>query len=983
MSSKLLLAILGVIACQAVLFVILISGQGILVRLDESAFDTFNERVSSVQDGLENEMVQRWSNIGTQAEVIAEALEQYMRDNGVAYEEIKAQPELTTAFLQSVTEEVIFMMRKTSVSGGFLVMDYGLDGDNDLCGLHLSDSDPNHYPADDSDLLLDVGPASIAKSEGIPLNTSWVNRYQLKEGDEASRFFYKPYQAAQANTGMDIRKLGYWSGAHQVTATSPEVISYSLPVVLSDGQVVGVLGIDLQTDYLMNYLPYKLLQAERNGVYVLGIRQADEQPTVKPVTYNGPLYKHMVGERPTQISFLPQPIHSNVYELQDGRIQNETVYGSIAQLKIYDNNGPFADEQWVIVGLVEKKHLLALSSMVVRSIWFAALVTLFFAVIISILTARQITKPIGRMIDELRQSDPAKEVILSKTDIQEVDELAQAVENLSRNVADSASKLSQIIDLLDMSIGAFEYDKRDDRVYCTAVMLTFLGIDANDNGYLEQAEFNRRLQELMKQPEEDSEDTYRIDPPTDQIPIWLRISQLENELTAWGVIMDVTDEIIEKQRIQYERDYDLLTHLLNRRAFVSQVRRKFAEGNVGTAVFAMWDLDGLKYINDTYGHDYGDEYIQKAATVLQGCSRYGGLVARMSGDEFYVFIDHIDDREVMFQNISAVHKELLAMEMQMSNGNIIRLSASVGLAWCPNDAKNYDTLVRYADFAMYQAKRAQKGSIRQFERESYERDAFLLSSKEDMDRLINEELVHYVYQPIVSAKTGEILAYEALMRTDLETLKSPQDVLRLAKYLVKLHEMEWLTFNGALKGYAQQAEAFGDAKLFINSIPNVCLSQEQIAQLERNYQPYLSKVVLEMIESERTDENSTRIKQEAINRWQGEIALDDFGAGYNNDLVLLTLMPVYVKIDMALVSGIAHDSIRQNIIRNLLGYFANTEVKTIAEGVETAEDMAVLIDMGIDYLQGYYLGRPSQIPQSIPQTVVEEIKAMAAGRKCE
>lgn len=96
---------------------------------------------------------------------------------------------------------------------------------------------------------------------------------------------------------------------------------------------------------------------------------------------------------------------------------------------------------------------------------------------------------------------------------------------------------------------------------------------------------------------------------------------------------------------------------------------------------------------------------------------------------------------------------------------------------------------------MYQAKRDRKGSIRQFERESYDRDAFLLSSKEDMDRFINEELVRYAYQPIVSARTGEIFAYEALMRSQLETIKSPQDILRLARYLAKLPDIERLTFK--------------------------------------------------------------------------------------------------------------------------------------------------------------------------------------------
>ena len=107
------------------------------------------------------------------------------------------------------------------------------------------------------------------------------------------------------------------------------------------------------------------------------------------------------------------------------------------------------------------------------------------------------------------------------------------------------------------------------------------------------------------------------------------------------------------------------------------------------------------------------------------------------------------------------------------------------------------------------------------------------------------------------------------------------------------------------------------------------------------------------------------------------MALDDFGAGYNNDVILLKLRPAYVKIDMALITGIANDSVKQNIVRNLISYFGGTEVKTIAEGVENKEDMTLLIEMGIDYLQGYYLGRPSFEPQPIPPEVVAEIQAAA------
>lgn len=979
MLIRLLAAMLSVAILQSALFMILLEARGTLEQLDHSAFDTFNERVNSVQSSLEDEMLQRWANISTQAELLGDALDEYLTKQGITYDDLRKSPELTTQFLKEATDDLIFMMRKTSVSGGFLVLDYGWNGENDFYGVHLGDTDPDYYPADDSDLLLDVGPASLAQEGHIPLNSAWINRYQLSPEDGGSAFFYKPYEAGKAYPELKSSKLGYWCGAHRLTENSPQVISYSLPLRLADGRVVGVVGVDMAVDYVANMMPYKLLQAERNGVYVLGVTEKDpaaKQLSFVPVVHNGPLYSRFNPDESSPITFAPEKVYKNIYLLEDSERQNDAVYASMEYLKLYDNNGPYSDEQWAIIGMAEKGHLLEQSHSVVRAIIFAALLTLFVSLLAAVYFSRRITQPIVRLVGEVQNSDPSQDIALSKTKLEEIDELAQAIENLSRNVAESASKLSKIIDLLSMSIGAFEYNKADKRVYCTECMLEFLNGSAQGDGYLDKDIFDGRLKALMHSPEADSEDIYRISAYDDQ-PRWLKIRQLENDAAIWGIVMDVTEETMEKQRIQYERDYDLLTHLLNRRAFVAKVGRRFAEGNMGKAVFIMWDLDGLKYINDTYGHDYGDEYIQRAANVLQSCSRYGGLVARMSGDEFYVFIDRIDDREKMLAQITEIHQQLLGEEMRMSNGNIIRLSGSAGLSWYPDDADNYELLVKYADFAMYQAKRDRKGSIRQFERESYDRDAFLLSSKEDMDRFINEELVRYAYQPIVSAQTGEIFAYEALMRSQLETIKSPQDILRLARYLAKLPDIERLTFKWAMEGYVRQRDDFGQAKLFINSIPNVSMGEEEIADMENIYGEHLSQVVLEVIENEQTDEDCTHFKQATIERWGAEMALDDFGAGYNNDVVLLTLRPSYVKIDMALITGIAGDSVKQNIVRNLISYFYGTDIKTIAEGVENKDDMLLLIAMGIDYLQGYYLGRPSFEPQPIAPEITAEIRSAA------
>lgn len=204
------------------------------------------------------------------------------------------------------------MMRKTSVSGGFLVLDYGWKGENDFYGVHLGDTDPDNYPADDSDILLDVGPASLAQEGHIPLNSAWINRYQLDPQDGGSAFFYKPYEAAKAYPELKDSKLGYWCSAHRLTSTSPQVISYSLPLRLSDGRVVGVVGVDMAVDYVAAMMPYKLLQAERNGVYVLGVTQkeaASEPLSFRPVVHNGPLYSRFNPDESSPLTFDQEAVY--------------------------------------------------------------------------------------------------------------------------------------------------------------------------------------------------------------------------------------------------------------------------------------------------------------------------------------------------------------------------------------------------------------------------------------------------------------------------------------------------------------------------------------------------------------------------------------------------------------------------------------------------------------------------------------------------
>ena len=381
----------------------------------------------------------------------------------------------------------------------------------------------------------------------------------------------------------------------------------------------------------------------------------------------------------------------------------------------------------------------------------------------------------------------------------------------------------------------------------------------------------------------------------------------------------------------------------------------------------LWDLDNLKYVNDTYGHDYGDIYIRKAAAVLKQFEQYGGIVARRSGDEFFVFIYGFNDKSEIKSIVERVHDGVENTRISLPNGRTLKIRASTGIAWYPDDGSTYEELSRFSDFAMYKIKKTVKGSIREFNRKEYEQDSFLFNSQEDLNKLLEEELVRYAFQPIIRADNGEIFAYEALMRSQLENLKNPLHIIKLATADSRLYEIERLTFFKTLESFVQNRERFGDRKLFINSIPNYVLVNEDLEKFEKMYGRYLNNLVVEILENEHSDTEGTSEKINLISRWNSEVAIDDFGSGYNNESVLLTMTPNYVKIDMEIVRGVHKDLNRQQICKNLITYAKQRNIKIVAEGVEYIEELEKLIELGVDFIQGYFFSKPDFIPPVIAE----------------
>ena len=1004
--KRILWPILLVFLVQAGIFFGSIQVSGVISELQKNAFGTLTEKSSSRSSDLQNLMVQRWSNVGETLNRVLASTETVLDAAGKTPADITADGELTRKLLEKYSSSMVYLLRRNAVSGAFIVLDGSAadrDADSRLRkpGLYFRDADPSTGPTDNSDLLAERAPSYITQNTNIAMDSLWMPYFTFDEpaggataaafpGDSSQAFYFKPLLAARENPGADFSDLGYWSRPFYLNGTNGrdardamKIITYSVPLQYRDGTVFGVLGVEISLEYLNKSLPSGEVQTGNKGGYLLAVREASEDPAqfaCAPITQSGSMLGNLLGDSPV-FTFEKSEKFENIYHAQAGG--KEQAAATVHPLKLYNSHTPFEADQWVLVGVANQQELLRFSRSVQRLIAVALLASLVLGIIGIEIVAKLITRPIAALVRKLRNSDPSQPIHLEAVRIAEIDELSDAVQSLSQEVADASSRLSGIIEMAGIAIGAFEYDKETRKVYWTGQLFEVLMQDPPPEAVLSADEFERRTEGLKDCCEEVSEDgslcIFRLEKSGN--PRWVRLKALEAGDRYIGVFTDITQEMVEKKKIEYDRDYDILTNLYNRRAFHERMKALFAQPEkLRVSALMMMDLDNLKYINDTYGHDYGDSYIRRAADMLRDNAGDQAVVSRLSGDEFVVFFHGFADKEGIRRVLEGIRQAMKTAIIRLPDQSCVPVRASAGVSWYPDDSRQYDVLIRYADFAMYMVKRTNKGQFNEFDRERYVREAHLLQCKEELNDLLENERVSFQFQPIVDARTGALFGVEALIRPHTENIKTPYELLSLARSQSKLGEVERLTWFKALEGFSRLPLANTGCRIFVNSIANQVLSADELQRLEETYARLLPRLVMELTEDDRPDDRFTAIKREFVRRWNGALALDDYGTGYNGESILVDLSPDFVKLDIAIVRNIHADNNRLQVLRNLVSYSRERGIRVIADGVECQEEMEVLIENGVDYLQGFYLGRPADQPGPLPEDIVGSIRAAAARR---
>ena len=993
--TRLLLPMLMLVVFQLIAFfaILLLGGEFEYVR--QYAYDSFTEKTVNRKSYIESDIQLRVPAVQEAARKIDSNIARLLREQGASISDIHTDKALNDLIMKSSLDSLIDMLKRSEANDVYLILDTGRLYSNDgkssdaKAGLYLRDVNLTK-DAVYEDLVMEVGAASIAQDFGITVDKGWTAYLEADPADNANfDFFYKPMQTAKENPSLSIEELGYWSGFSRTSSGTSPSLKYTVPMISESGAVYGVLGIGLTEDTLLYQIPVSDFTYE-TACYVLGWSKSKNKFDI--AAHSGDAFDWLVGDIGTlQIG---NEIAKNICDFSHTSVVE--LAGSVQYIDLYDEKSPYHEEQWALISVADRASVLRRFTDLIRMLLISAAASLAISIVVVILSVRRVVKPISDASRTMNSKREFSQVLrFPPSNIYELDQMTDAITQLQINVQDFSSQVSQMIRIADMGLGTFMYDHSDDSVFVGQSLFklmrfhTYHGEDVlmSRQSFLDSmiADENRRaVSEALEMASESQNAEYTKEYTVsrdDSSVIWMRLTMVHNENKSIGIMQDITRSVMEKKRIEHERDHDITTGLLNRSAYYRRLEDLFSDTEaLKTAAFMMIDLDNLKYVNDTYGHDFGDDYIKTAASMLKKFQSYGGVVARLSGDEFNVFLYGFSGKEEIRRIIDEIRGQLLSSYCLLADGTHYSIGASAGISWYPDDASTYETLMKYADFAMYTVKHGSKGGIAEFDKTIYEKDALLITSAEEVDRIIDECSVQYAFHGIVSAKTGEVYGYEALMRPESSIFQTPEELLRIAKTNARLNEIERMTWVKALEKFKAQIDAGNipkDSHIFINSIPNSVMSPENADMLEENYSELLPKVVLEILESEHMNEEYTKRKSERMKKWNAQIALDDFGTGYSSEYALITLQPNIIKIDRTIINGCDKDISRRMIISNLVNLVKSKDILVLAEGVETDDELYTVISCGVDLLQGYYINRPLFEPCPPDKKIVDTIKRFA------
>lgn len=443
---------------------------------------------------------------------------------------------------------------------------------------------------------------------------------------------------------------------------------------------------------------------------------------------------------------------------------------------------------------------------------------------------------------------------------------------------------------------------------------------------------------------------------------------VNNELKHYLAIkLNITDYIEQKQEVEFLALHDALTKLPNRTSIENSIERKMeiAKRNKSKITILFVDMDRFKIINDTLGHDIGDDLLIETAKRLKESIRETDIVARIGGDEFLVVLETLDDEhhagKVCEKIIKNFNKPLQTKSHQLN------ITLSIGVSIFPDDGVDYQTLLKHADIAMYQAKSAGKNTFRYYQKElSLEVLERLNIEQSFNNALVNNEF-YLMYQPQYTLADKKIVGLEALVRWENNSLGyiTPDKFIPIAEDTGFILELGVFIFEQACKDFLTFKQYSDDLKTISINISAVQLYQktfiDNITSIVNEIGINPKSIILEITETYIMKNVSYSMKILNELRKAGfNVSIDDFGTGHSS-LSYLKKFPINeLKIDKSFIDGIPSDQNDIAITQVIIGLSKNLDYINVAEGIENEKQEEFLMNHSCRIGQGFYFCKPKK-----------------------
>lgn len=401
---------------------------------------------------------------------------------------------------------------------------------------------------------------------------------------------------------------------------------------------------------------------------------------------------------------------------------------------------------------------------------------------------------------------------------------------------------------------------------------------------------------------------------------------------------------------------DALTGLVSRYQYWTEIEKMIQNHSNQFGVFVFIDLDGFKSVNDTFGHSAGDQFLVEFGKRLNSIEIKENIKIRIAGDEFALYIhgyDSIDHDciEAIWEKVSA---RVLYGPIEV-NGIMIPVSVSCGMAVFGKDTNSIGQLIEYADFAMYQSKKSGKGRYTLFNQSEYTKHFENDERIEELDRIIRDKDFYHVFQPFIGADTGLIEGYSVQLRTKSGVFKNTMDLISFAYEIGRYRELDLVSMNN-IRISNDFRDKIRHKSLLVTHGPYP-IADEVVSNL---YSEALKDVSLVFeiwmpINIEPQEMIKIRESSRVVN---GQVALANFGVENIDNLIMLATEPDIIRFNKKLVRKAMADKSAEKVLKNIVAYCKIQGTKTMGDFIENEDDLTFLKNLGVDFLQGFYISYP-------------------------